>query len=94
MTLKIILKFVLKMLGEKSVCLRAVAKATDDFQETEASLTRPSSHPLLANTGPYLHIETPGAMSKKILIDPFWDIFLQTANMQTGFLSANHIVEV
>ena len=75
MTLKIILKFVLKMLGEKSVCLRAAAKATDDFQETEASLTRPSSHPLLANTGPYLHIETPGAMSKKILIDPFWDIF-------------------
>ena len=66
MTLKIILKFVSKMLGKKSVCLRAVAKATDDFKETEASLTRPYSHPLLTNTGPYLHIETPGVMSKKI----------------------------
>ena len=60
---------------EKSVCLRAVAKATDDFREAQALVTRPSSHPLLDNTIPYLRIETLGAMSKKILIDPFWDIF-------------------
>lgn len=66
------------MLGEKSVCLRAVAKATGDFREAQALFTRPSSHPLPAQTGPYLHIETPGATSKKILIDPFWDIFLSS----------------
>ena len=60
---------------EKSVCLRAVAEATDDFREAQALVARPSSHPLLDNTSPYLHIETLGAMSKKILIDPFWDIF-------------------
>ena len=43
--------------------------------EAQALVTRPSSHPLLDNTSPYLHIETLGAISKKILIDPFWDIF-------------------
>ena len=62
-------KICFKNVTEKSVCLRAVAKATDDL------VTRPSSHPLLDNTSPYLHIETLGAISKKILIDPFWDIF-------------------
>ena len=53
---------------EKGVCLRAVAEATDDFREAQALVARPSSHPLLDNTSPYLHIETLGAMSKKILM--------------------------
>ena len=67
---------------EKSVCLRAVAKATDDFREAQALVTRPSSHPLQDNTIPYLHIETLGAMSKKILIDPFGIFSLVYPNMK------------
>ena len=60
---------------EKSVCLRAVAEATDDFREAQALVakavfasTSRQHQPLPSHLNSWCHVE-------ENINDPFWDIF-------------------